>query len=152
MEFATHTRWAMLINAFCRVCMSNTTFKVEPNDYFAWKDGKQIQEAFPYLSAGQRELLISNTCEKCWEELFGDGEDDEPTDDVGINDANRDAIEAAYIDKRTMRADLDELQEYFASGLEAICNDDTHAELQARILNELGQEWLDGMLQKEIDS
>jgi hypothetical protein len=132
--------------------MANTSFKVEPDDYFAWKDGKLIQEAFPYLSAGQRELLISNTCEKCWEKLFGDGEYDEPACEVVINDANRDAIEAAYIDKRTMRADLDELQEYFASGLEATCHDDTHAELQARIVNELGQEWLNDALQKEVDS
>lgn len=49
------------------------------DDYIDWKDGKgYIQDLLPYLSAAQRELLISNTCDDCWGGLFGwDDEEDE---------------------------------------------------------------------------
>ena len=30
-----------------------------------------IQDAFPELSPAQRELLITGTHEKCWDDLFG---------------------------------------------------------------------------------
>ena len=39
--------------------------------------GELIQEALPELSADQRELLISGTCPKCWDELFPPDEWDE---------------------------------------------------------------------------
>ena len=36
-----------------------------------------IQDIFPELSIGDRELLISNTCNTCWQQLFGSCEDEE---------------------------------------------------------------------------
>ena len=56
--------------------------KVESVDYVimadredmeAWVSGdKYIQEALPYLTAAERELLISQTCDNCWQEMYDD--------------------------------------------------------------------------------
>lgn len=41
-----------------------------------WEDynngGKLIQDALPSLSAGERELLLSHTCNACWNRMFRD--------------------------------------------------------------------------------
>jgi hypothetical protein len=39
-----------------------------------WRDGFKIQDAMPDLTPGQRELIISGTCEKCFDEMFPKGE------------------------------------------------------------------------------
>lgn len=35
-----------------------------------YQGGALIQDAFPELSANQREILISGTCERGWDKLF----------------------------------------------------------------------------------
>lgn len=46
---------------------------VDPDDYDRWqKNGELIQNAMPYLTADEREMLISRTCGTCWESMFGD--------------------------------------------------------------------------------
>jgi hypothetical protein len=42
----------------------------------AWQSGEYIQDALPMLNAGEREMLISQTCNDCWADLFGEPEDD----------------------------------------------------------------------------
>lgn len=37
---------------------------------------KKVQDIYPELSPGDRELLISKTCNDCWNKMFG-GFDDE---------------------------------------------------------------------------
>ena len=32
--------------------------------------GELIQDALPYLSASEREMLISGTCDDCWQKMF----------------------------------------------------------------------------------
>jgi hypothetical protein len=44
---------------------------VNEADYWDWQDGALAQDAFPYLSADDRELLISGICPTCWEKSFG---------------------------------------------------------------------------------
>jgi hypothetical protein len=56
----------------CNHCNKSFQLDVKPSDLIAWSQGKLIQEAFPYLDADQRELLISNTCKKCWSKMFSD--------------------------------------------------------------------------------
>jgi hypothetical protein len=34
-----------------------------------WQSGTLIQDAFPHLTDGQREFLISGMCPGCWDEL-----------------------------------------------------------------------------------
>lgn len=55
----------------CRCCGSEHTIKVNLDDFEAWRNGDLlVQEAFPYLNASQRELLLTRTCQKCWDEMF----------------------------------------------------------------------------------
>jgi hypothetical protein len=44
--------------------------RVEKDDYYAWKRGRAIQVAFPYLNADQRESLMTGICPPCWEKMF----------------------------------------------------------------------------------
>lgn len=55
----------------CRVCGKVYAVTVEKKDYEKYKNDEGfIQDIFPYLSAADRELLISQTCDDCWHELF----------------------------------------------------------------------------------
>jgi hypothetical protein len=45
---------------------------INPQDVIDWQAGKYIQDAMPYLSKGERELLISGTCDECFDKMFGD--------------------------------------------------------------------------------
>jgi hypothetical protein len=56
----------------CRICEKEYTFEANTNDLLDWQRGhKHIQDALPYLNANTRELLISGTCGKCFDEMFG---------------------------------------------------------------------------------
>jgi len=44
---------------------------IDPQDFFDWHNGEGfIQDLMPYLSTGERELLISGTCGRCFDEMF----------------------------------------------------------------------------------
>ena len=58
------------IEVECRICHGSIELEIEPKDYIRWKSGTHIQHAMPYLTPGQRELLISNTCEPCFDKMF----------------------------------------------------------------------------------
>ena len=51
------------------------TVQVHGKDYRAWQNGKHAQDAFPYLSANERELLISGIYPSCWDNMFPPEED-----------------------------------------------------------------------------
>ena len=44
--------------------------EVRPEDFDAYVIGTSAQDAFPYLSPEERELIISQTCSECWEHMF----------------------------------------------------------------------------------
>ena len=54
----------------CRMCQETTDLKVNFQGFVNWKSGELIQDALPELSADERELLISGTCNECWQQLF----------------------------------------------------------------------------------
>lgn len=54
----------------CSMCHTQHQIWVEDDDHKAWENGKMCQDAFPYLDAGQREILISSTCGRCFDLLF----------------------------------------------------------------------------------
>lgn len=54
----------------CPFCGHVNSIFVNENDYFDWQDGELVQNAFPYLSADEREMLISGICPDCWEKMF----------------------------------------------------------------------------------
>lgn len=55
----------------CPFCGHAHGVFVNELDYWDWQDGALAQDAFPYLSADDRELLISGICPTCWEKTFG---------------------------------------------------------------------------------
>jgi hypothetical protein len=41
-----------------------------------------MQDIFPDLPIGDRELLISGTCNTCWQKMFGNDEDEGDDTDI----------------------------------------------------------------------
>jgi hypothetical protein len=65
----------------CVKCQNVHILLVGSDDLHRWKDGELIQDAMPYLSADEREILISSICGLCFDEMFGEGEDEDWGDD-----------------------------------------------------------------------
>lgn len=55
----------------CRSCGETQIIYAFSNDVELWESGLNIQESMPYLTPGEREMLISGTCDNCWDKLFG---------------------------------------------------------------------------------
>lgn len=66
-------RYMLDIATTCPCCGKEHIVRVKVSDYFDWQfEGLYIQEAFPYLSADEREMLMSGTCPDCWNKIFSD--------------------------------------------------------------------------------
>ena len=63
------------MNIRCKLCGNVYSLMINPEDVILWQAGEgNIQELFFYLSAAERELIISQTCDNCWKELYGENE------------------------------------------------------------------------------
>lgn len=60
----------------CSICREDIELQVYGKDALEYMspDRRHVQDIFPYLSASERELLISHICPKCWDDMFGDDE------------------------------------------------------------------------------
>ena len=59
-------------NVRCNICGNEYNIIADRVDMEAWLSGeKYIQDALSYLSSAERELLISQTCNSCWIEMYG---------------------------------------------------------------------------------
>lgn len=56
----------------CAQCKRTFTLRVRFEDYMLFDSPYRphIQDIFPYLTPVERELLISHTCEECWNKMF----------------------------------------------------------------------------------
>ena len=56
----------------CRFCGEYTKVTVAVEDFneFWLPNRRKIQDLFPYLTDAERELFISGTCEKCFNKMF----------------------------------------------------------------------------------
>lgn len=54
----------------CQWCHTKVEHPVNLEHLENWRQGDWIQDAMPELSPGIRELFISGTCDKCYEEIF----------------------------------------------------------------------------------
>ena len=62
----------------CKHCGITYQILANRDDIEDWLSGSgYIQDILGYLSAGERELLISGTCDNCWKLMFGVAEDEE---------------------------------------------------------------------------
>jgi hypothetical protein len=58
-----------IITPSCCVCGKTTAVDVDTDRYMKWLRGMLIQSAFPEMGDDDRELLLSGTHAKCWEDL-----------------------------------------------------------------------------------
>jgi len=65
-----------LVTRTCPVCNLSNNVYVKTEGLRKWEfEGYKIQDAFPELTAEQRETLKSGFHNKCWEEVFADLEE-----------------------------------------------------------------------------
>ena len=58
----------------CIQCHQPQHIEARTADLDAWIGGELIQVAMPYLTADEREILISGVCGTCFDDMFGDEE------------------------------------------------------------------------------
>ena len=58
----------------CGMCGAEHVIMVNPEDILAWQCGDYIQDVLAYLTAAERELLISQTCDSCWKSIYAEDE------------------------------------------------------------------------------
>lgn len=59
------------IEMTCPFCGEHHKVLAKYEDYNRWLSGKLIQNAMPYMSATEREQLISKICPNCQRYIFG---------------------------------------------------------------------------------
>lgn len=80
----------MLVKTTCPICHCDTYLMVDAEEYARWQAGELIQVAMPGLDAEKREMLISGICSFCWDDMFGDEDEEEEDweegfDEMGFN-------------------------------------------------------------------
>lgn len=65
----------------CVVTGKEQRVTVKAQDLFRYRQGSYVQDCFPYLSKGDREFLISGTSDEGWQQLFGNEEDEDESDE-----------------------------------------------------------------------
>lgn len=61
----------ILIGVHCTQCGTGHEFTVTAPNYFRWRNGELVQNAFPEIPREDRELLVSGTCGECFNNQFG---------------------------------------------------------------------------------
>lgn len=56
----------------CRTCGIDHRVMVNSAHLDDYENGELVQNAFPYLTPDERELIISRTCGKCFDQMFGE--------------------------------------------------------------------------------
>ena len=59
------------VETICPFCGTTYFVDVDEKDYVNWINGGMVQDCFPYLSANDRERLISGICPDCWDNMLG---------------------------------------------------------------------------------
>lgn len=66
----------IILKVTCNVCNKTYELPVYEEDYNKYMAHEcMVQDAFPYLTPGQRELLISGICDSCFDNLFAEEEE-----------------------------------------------------------------------------
>lgn len=65
---------------FCHTCPfcgqrdERSVLTLNNRDFDRWTSGVHVQDAFPYLTADQREMLITGIHPECWDATFKEGD------------------------------------------------------------------------------
>ena len=68
----------------CPFCKAEHYVMVADDDYAAYLEGMLAQDAFPYLSADERELIMTGICPACWDKMWN--ADECSSEDVDYTD------------------------------------------------------------------
>lgn len=60
-------------------CGKGAAIEVSAEGLARYKGGEVIQKAFPELSDGEREIILSGTHPECWEAMWAEDDDEEDT-------------------------------------------------------------------------
>lgn len=61
----------LVLHYTCIYCGTDHVVIVNSKDYWDWMcDADSIQNLFHYLSPADRELMLTNTCGQCFNEMF----------------------------------------------------------------------------------
>lgn len=60
----------------CPFCGKEYTFEVPAEGYYEYMMSALVQNAFPTISATEREHFVSGLCTECQEKIFGAEEDE----------------------------------------------------------------------------
>lgn len=70
-------RKEVTIVTHCPFCRKVNEVSTNEMDWLAWECGANAQDAFPYLSSAEREMVMSGICPTCWEQMIGEEEEEE---------------------------------------------------------------------------
>lgn len=54
------------LRCICPICGKQQRIEVKEVDWADWRNGKSIQDAFRYLTAAQREAVMTGICSDCF--------------------------------------------------------------------------------------
>jgi len=69
------TRNTLRLEGPCVYCRQPQTMVVAAESLIKFGGGGAVQKCFPTLTAGQREFLLSGTCDDCWDKMFPETDD-----------------------------------------------------------------------------
>ena len=61
----------------CQITGKEVSVTVKANELFDYRLGRLIQDAFPSLTSGQREFLISGFSDEGWDQTFKEDEEED---------------------------------------------------------------------------
>lgn len=67
----------VIVKKDCPFCGQDNGIEVDMASYEKWQGGAFVQNAFPTLTAEEREVLVSGSHADCWDEAYDDEEDDD---------------------------------------------------------------------------
>lgn len=70
METIKPSNGKIKIKLSCKHCGHTEFVMVSEQGLKDYNSGMNIQRALPELTPDQREMIISNTCGKCWDKMF----------------------------------------------------------------------------------
>lgn len=75
------------IETVCPFCGRVNEVIVENSDFIDWQfNAYHVQDAFPYLTAEEREVLISGICKDCWYNTFHEEEEEDDEPDFNLDE------------------------------------------------------------------
>lgn len=55
----------------CPLCLAYNSIEVDKDKFDRWRAGEFAQYVWPDMTPSEREVLITGTHLKCWDQLFG---------------------------------------------------------------------------------